>query len=330
MPTLVDDPKSWSRFEPFEPARGVIVREPPGAGAGYWAGAPGATYDSDTGDFYLVYRLRRPRGVHPDRGAAVLIARGRDGVTFEDCWRGTKEKLESASIERCALVREAVDRWALFVSYVDPADGRWRIDRVEAERPDAFDLARARPALNAAQAGVEGVKDPFIFRVAGLQHMVVSYAVATEHAQTSSQALHGTADAYNTGLVRSLTGLATSDDGLRWRWEGGLLEPSAGGWDGYCTRIGCIWPEGPVWLALYDGSASVAENYEEQCGLAFSADLRQFHTISRQGPWLRPPQGRGALRYFDTLILGRHQFLYYEMARPDGSHDLRVHVRERQ
>jgi hypothetical protein len=57
------DPKSWGLFEPFDPQRGLVVREPPGQGPGYWAGAPGATFDHDTGDFYLVYRLRRPRDV---------------------------------------------------------------------------------------------------------------------------------------------------------------------------------------------------------------------------------------------------------------------------
>ena len=43
--------------------------------------------------------------------------------------------------------------------------------------------------------------------------------------------LHATADAYNTGLIRSATGLATSDDGLYWQWEGPILTPRDHGWD---------------------------------------------------------------------------------------------------
>jgi hypothetical protein len=280
------------------------------------------TFDGGAGQFYLTYRLRRPRGVHPDRGAEVRIARGDDGLTFGDVWSGAKGQLGSPSIERCALTRGPEGGWLLYVSYVDPADGRWRIDLVEADRPEAFDLGRARPCLAAAGTGTEGVKDPFVFRVGSLYHMAVSYAAAAGAA--TAQDLHGTADAYNTGLIRSATGLATSADGRQWDWEGPLLVPGPPGWDGYCTRISCLWYEAPAWLALYDGSADVGENYEERCGLAYSLDLRQFRRVTRHGPLLAPPGGKGALRYFDVLDLPAARFFYYEMARPDGSHDLRA------
>jgi hypothetical protein len=279
------------------------------------------TYDAEQGDFYLVYRLRRPRGVHPDRGAEVRIARSRDGLAFDDIWSATKDQLHTTSIERCALARGRDGRWRLYVSYVDPADQRWRIDVTEADRPDAFDLTAVRSVLTAADIAAEGVKDPFVFRVAGLDHMIVSYATADRSA--TAQELHGTADAYNTGLIRSATGLATSADGRHWHWEGALLSPSPGGWDSYCARIGCLWYEPPVWLALYDGSADVRENYEERCGLAYSCDLHRFERVTRAGPLLVPPHGTGALRYFDVLALPHARFLYFEMARPDGSHDLR-------
>lgn len=314
------NPRSWPHSLLFQPEHGQIVREPPGGGAGYWAGAPGAWYER--GEFYLVYRLRRPRGVDPDRGAEVRIARSRDGLAFEDLWRGTKGELGSTSIERCALVHRDGRPWVLYVSYVDPADGRWRIDQVEANRPDAFDLRQARPALTAAHIGAEGVKDPFVFWVEGRAHMIVSYAIAAR--AVPAGALHGTADAYNTGLIRSATGLATSHDGLQWTWTGPLLEPPAQGWDRYCTRIGCLWNEPPVWLALYDGSADVSENYEERCGLAWSTDLRTFHRASQEGPIVVSPQGSGSLRYVDVLALADARYFYYEMARADGSHDLRV------
>ncbi len=316
-----DDPRDLAAFPAFDPGQGQVIRQPPGTGPGYWAGAPSVTFDREAGDFYLVYRLRRPRGVEPDRGAEVRIAKGRDGVSFEDIWTGSKDQLGSTSIERCALVREG-GTWALFVSYVDPSDGRWRIDRVEAERPDGFELPGARPVLTAAETGTEGVKDPFLFRVGNLYHMIASIATADRPA--SERDLHGTSDVYNTGLIRSATGLATSEDGRRWSWEGEVFGPSREGWDRYCARIGCVWYEPPVWLAIFDGSASVEENYEERCGLAFSHDLRRFERVSRQGPWRLPPHGSGALRYFDVIDRPEARFFYYEMARPDGSHDLRV------
>jgi hypothetical protein len=80
-----------------------------------------------------------------------------------------------------------------------------------------------------------------------------------------------------------------------------------------------------VWLALYDGSADVKENYEERCGLAYSHDLRIFHRVTLDGPLFKLQQASGAIRYFDVLDLPDARFFYYEMARPDGSHELRVY-----
>jgi hypothetical protein len=323
----MENGRDWGVVTRFDPERGVVVRPPPGEGRGYWAGAPGAMFDKEAGLFYLVYRLRRPRGVAPDRGAEVRIARSADGVRFDDIWSGTKDALGSQSIERCALVRGQTGQWVLYVSFVDPGDGRWRIDRVEAGGPDRFDLRSAQAVLTASQIGLEGVKDPFVFRVGGLDHMLMSVALAGGPA--SARELHGSSDAYNTGLIRSATALATSSDGLRWQFEGVVFEPPAHGWDRYCTRIGTIWHQPPVWLALYDGSADVSENYEERCGLAYSFDLRQFHRATPFAPWLATPSGR-SVRYVDVLALPDAHYFYYEMAQPDGSHDLRVFRAERE
>jgi len=314
--------RDWVRFEPFDPEEGTVIRPAPGKGPGYWVGAPGAMYDGVTQTFYLAYRIRRPRGVHPDRGAEVHIARSADGVAFEDIWVGRKETLESTSIERCALTRLPDGRWGFFVSFVDPADGRWRIDLVEADRPERLDLAQRRPVLTAADINAEGVKDPFLFRLAGLYHMIVSFATADQPA--APEALHGTHDAFNTGLIKSRTGLATSRNGRDWTWEGEIIGPSTDGWDRYCTRIGTVWPQNGLWLALYDGSADVSENYEERVGLAYSFDLRRFVRVTSDGPLMVQPNASGALRYFDVLEIGDQTFLYYETACPDGSHDLRV------
>jgi len=273
--------------------------------------------------FYMVYRLRWPRGTHPDRGAEVRIAYSRDGITFDDIWSGRKEQLESPSIERCALVHHPEAGWRLYTSYVGGADGKWQIGLVEADAPDAFDLSATRPILTAADIRAEGVKDPFVFQVAGLYHMVVSYATVATTATPDE--LHGTHDAFNTGLILSASGLATSVDGVAWRWEGEILRPNQGAWDGYTSRISTLWYQPPVWLALYDGSADASENYEERCGLAYSPDLRSFQRVTRAGPLFQSPKTRGAIRYFDVLTLPGVTYFYYEMARPDGSHDLRVH-----
>ncbi len=307
----------------FDPNQGTVVVEPTGEGKGFWVGAPSVTQDPQDGAIYLVYRVRRPRGVEPDRGAEIHIARSQDGKSFETVWTGHKATLNTTSIERCALVPQNDGKWVLFPSYVDPADGRWRTDRVSATDPSAFDLSQVECVLTAADTRTEGVKDPFVFHVAGLWHMIVS--CATQEGGAAADAMHGTNDAYNTGLIKSRTGLATSEDGREWEWEGEILSPSADGWDCYCARIGTIWREDGVWLGLYDGSASVEENYEERVGLAFSFDLRNWHRVTRSGPLMQQPHASGALRYFDVLDLGNRKLVYYETARADGSHDLRVH-----
>lgn len=318
------NPQHYAMLPEFDPHAGQIIREPVGHGNGYWVGAPGVFYDAKDATFYLCYRIRRPRGVEPDRGGEIGIAKSTDGLYFDDLWRGTKNQLKSPSIERCALQRLSDDTWVFYVSYVDPTDQRWRIDMVKANSPENIDLAKAEKIFTADDLGVEGVKDPMIFRVANLYHMIVSYA--TTSGLSDHQRLHGTADAYNTGLIQSHTGLATSHDGVNWQWDGNLLSPTANAWDAYCARIGCVWYHAPVWLALYDGSASVAENYEERVGLAYSHDLRNFHRVSRTGPLWKNPHATGALRYFDVVDFPDKTFLYYEMAKSDGSHDLRVQV----
>ena len=69
MPSF--DPQHWAPFVTFDPLQGEVIREPESQGNGYWVGAPGTFYDSTDGTFYLVYRVRRPRGVEPDRGAEI-------------------------------------------------------------------------------------------------------------------------------------------------------------------------------------------------------------------------------------------------------------------
>ncbi len=317
-------PRRWADGFQFDPNDGAVVVAPPGDGKGYWVGAPSVTLDPQDGSIYLVYRVRRPRGVEPDRGAEIHIARSQDGTAFETVWTGHKATLNTTSIERCALAAQDDGAWVLFPSYVDPADGRWRTDRVTAASPHEFDLTQVAPILTAADTQTEGVKDPFVFRVAGLWHMIVSYA--TQEGNASPDAMHGTNDAYNTGLIKSRTGLATSEDGRDWQWEGEIFGPSDHGWDCYCSRIGTVWREDGLWLGLYDGSASVGENYEERVGVVYSFNLRTWHRVTRSGPLMHQPHASGALRYFDVLDLEDRRFVYYETARADGSHDLRVFV----
>jgi hypothetical protein len=280
---------------------------------------------------YLTYRLRRPRGADEDRGHTVRLARSTDGVAFEDIWSVTKKELGTLSMERSALHR-AGDTWFLYLSYVDPADNRWRIDVVTAGDPSRFDVAARRPVLTAAASGTDGVKDPFLVRSGPAWLMFASYAVTATHDADRRAHVHDTGDAYNTGDVVAPTGLATSLDGLAFDWQGEVFGPGPG-WDRYQARLGTILPVPGGLLGFYDGSADASENYEERCGLALSTSAvpaaasapAGWTRLTPRGPRLTSPHATGALRYVDHVLLGSDLLLYYEYARADGSHELRVH-----
>ncbi len=318
---MQQDPRDWSPLPQLDPAAGQVIRPAPGRGEGHWAGAPAAALDPRTGAVYLAYRLRRPRGKGLDRGFEVRIAFAADGESVDDIWSASREDLRAASIGRCALAWTPAGTWRLYVSYVSPVDGRWQVGLLEADRPDRLDPTAMRTVLNPTSIAAEGVKDPFVFRVGGLWHMSVAFA--GRHPTASHEELHGTQDVFGTGLVRTGSGLATSNDGLTWHWEGPILSPKPGAWDGFCARVTTLWHRGPAWLALYDGAASVEQNDQERAGLAFSLDLRRFHRVTRVGP-LGDGETAPAARYFDVLNLPEATLFFYELCLPDGSHDLRV------
>src|SRR5438045_2750198 len=82
--------------------------------------------------------------------------------------------IESAAMPRSCL-RAMPDGVRLCVSLVEPADGRWRIDVLEARRPEDLDSRSRRATLTAATAGVESVKDPVIVRHSGGWLMYASF-----------------------------------------------------------------------------------------------------------------------------------------------------------
>lgn len=313
--------QGWASLKLFDPLEGMTLIEPPDAGRGNWAGAPFVWLD-ETGDFWLVYRLRKP---HPHRGYLLRIARSSDGIRFATVWEMTKEQLGTESVERCSLVRLDKNHWRLFVSFVDPNDRRWRIDALEAPSPEKFEPKGRRKVLTAPDAGVEGVKDPVVYFLAGLWLMFVSFSpTPPQVTEELKRQMHATGDVFATGLSRSATGLAVSEDGANWEWQGEIFSNRPGCWDGYAGRISSVVYHEPVFVAFYDGSETVEENYEEKTGIAFSFDLRHWERVSRSKPALVSPFGTGSLRYMAVVPLGSEWWCYYEFCRPDGSHELRL------
>lgn len=304
----------------FDPAEGVTVREPLGEGPGWWAGAPSAIYDDETSKFYLYYRYRKPREF--GRGVECRIAESDDGLQFEDITRITQQQLDSPSVEKACLVKTPEDHFRLYISFVG-TDSKWRIEMMEAPRPSGFDAAQRVEILTAEDIRAEGVKDPVVLNIGGLWHMIVSYAPSPEQQDADQQRqMHASGDVYNTGVTKSHTGLATSEDAVQWQWQGDILSPPDEGWDAYCTRLNSVLHLPPVFVGFYDGSASVEENYEEQTGLAMSFDMRKWQRITLSGPVVASPYG--CIRYVEALQLERDVFYYYEYTRPDGSHELRA------
>lgn len=307
-----------------DPEQATVVLRPEIGGAGHWVGCPGVLHEPERGRFLLTYRQRRPRGdAATERGWRCAVAASTDGVRFEDVWAVEKSELGTASMERCCLLPTPDGGYALYLSYVDPADNRWRIDLLEADTPEHFDPRTAVGALTAASTGTEGVKDPYALRLGPAVFLYASYAARDTLNPARQAEAHGTADIYNTGLTTHPTGLAVGLDGRSFSWRPDVL-PVGAGWDRYQARLNSITRVGPVWIGFYDGSASERENYEERCGLAVSTDLVTWTRLTPTAPWLTSPHASGSLRYLDAVRVGEQLWLYYEYARADGAHELRL------
>lgn len=319
--------RHWFGVPPlFDPADGITVLEPPGTGAGNWAGAPSAIHDN--GKFYLSYRLRRP--LAEGRGWTTRIDESVDGIHFTNIWAAYKEDFGSTSIERSALAKTLDGRFRLYVSYVDAGRNRWVIDMLEADSPAGFDPRTRRTVLDPDDIDSEGVKDPFVAIIGRMYYMFASHGPRGTLAPGASEdALHGTGNIFTTGLVAHPTGLAVSEDGIHFRWLGDIIHPGdEGSWDSNVARMSCLLYQPPVWNVFYDGRTGKGDVYEDRTGLAVTTDLRHFDKVSVSGPVLQSPWGSGALRYMDVLPVGDHIYYYYECCRPDGSHETRVNVVE--
>ncbi len=286
-----------------------VVVTPPGAGPGYWAGAPSAVLTEE--GIYLAYRLRRPLG--NGRGYAVAVARSADGVRFETVATIRREWMQAESLERPCLVHTPAGRWRLYLSCATPGTKHWRVELLEAGDPSRFDV-RERLVVLPGDAKT-GVKDPVIRHRGGGWHLWASCHPLADPAEADQM----------------VTEYATSDDGLDWVWHGTALSGRSGLWDARGTRVSAVCyadtTAGAMIAAFYDGRASAVENFEERTGIATGAEPAALDAIGTTAAAESPYAGRG-LRYLDILPLGdgRHR-LYYEMTRPDGAHELRTELR---
>ena len=66
------------------------------------------------------------------------------------------------------------------------------------------------------------------------------------------------------------------------------------------------------------------ENYEEKTGIAVSLDLIHWQRLTHDGPYVVSPHATGSLRYLHPLELENEWRYYYEYARADGAHEIRM------
>jgi hypothetical protein len=287
-----------------QPDRSALAVPPPGTEPGTWAGAPSAARSN--GEIYLAYRLRRPP--EQGRGYAVAVARSADGVHFETLVTIGKEEMDTASLERPALVQTQAGTWRLYLSCATAGSKHWRIDVIEADNPGAFE-ARDRRLLLPGDART-AVKDPVIVHHNGAWHLWASTHPLEDPDQTD----------------RMVTDYASSPDGLEWTWQGTALSPRPGEWDARGVRVSAVRLDGAGIVAYYDGRATAEENFEERTGVA-TGTRPEALTADSAVPVAQSPHGGGGLRYLSILDLGDgHERWYYELTRADGAHEIRTEL----
>ena len=289
----------------FSASQAVIAA--PGAGDGFWAGAPSVVRGD--GAVYLAYRLRRP--VNEGRGYANVVARSTDGVAFETVTVVHRDELGCASLERPALAQKPDGGWRLYISLSAPDSKHWWIDALDAETPQ--ELAHGRRVTAWSGDGSTAVKDP----------VVIAGDDGSWHAWICCHPLGepGQED-------RMVTRYARSQDGLAWTWGDVVLAPPATGWDRRGRRVTAIIPraDGTV-TGYYDGRADAAENWYERTGAFRGSSIDGGFTAVSWGAVAESPYGRRTLRYVSVLDLGGGiGRAYYEAATPDGSNEIRTQV----
>jgi hypothetical protein len=235
------------------------------------------------------------------RGGTNVIARSADGVRFEAVAEVAREQFGAASLERPALVRLDDGGWRLYVSCAVPGSKQWWVEALDARTAEEL------------PGGVRTVVLP-VDEVSAWKDVVVRL----RGGQWRMWACRHLLDAGDDEADRMESWYATSEDGLSWRSHGAALGPTVGSWDARGARVTAVLADGARWGAFYDGRATAGQNFSERTGVAYGAGPERFTSHGEVR------DDAAVLRYLDIVEGSGGYRLFWEAARPDGSHDLRT------
>ena len=287
----------------FRPEQGATIIPAPGAGKGFWSGGSFSSR-SHSGDYYLYYRLRRPRSApyEEQRGYQCRIDRSEKGESYQTVWTANKQDFGARSVEKGCLIQRTDGSWLFYISYDSEATERWQIDIMEADNPRHFDPAQRRPFFSHTDVKAHDIKDPHIVFHDEIYHIFAN--ITTDKGVREQTLCILSRDGVNPMVIRK-----------------NILAPSSdnNAWDGYSARLTGILFLSDGFLMFYDGQRFGGEICEEDCGLCFSeALLGPYHRLTTEQPFLF------GVRYAQGLWVNDSLMLFYEYTLTDGSHELRM------
>ncbi len=293
----------------------VVILGPDKDRAEWWAGAPSVVRDRN-GTFWLACRMRTadaPRGL---RGYEIRILRSGDGVHFEKVHSIRREAVPIPGFERPALMLDP--NTGQFKLY---ACGPWRggpwsiIKFADADTPTQFDATTAKVVIAPPDKSYDRdiapaeYKDPFIFSAQGAYHC------------------------YVIGVMRRTERIYhfRSVDGEQWESVGSSYQSimDLTGWHDFYVRPASIIPVGVGYLFFYEGSNCGWYDpvYNIATGVGFTFDLHHITDLTPEAPLVvstTPNEHFHTWRYSHWLWVGDELWVYAEVAKPNGAHEVRL------
>ncbi|MCA9099767.1 MAG: hypothetical protein KDA63_01370 [Planctomycetales bacterium] len=307
-----------------------VIAVPDRDEAEWWAGAPSLARD-DEGNFWMAARMRSPDRPLGKRGYEIRIFRSADGVHFDHVHSLKREDVPLPGFERPSLRRDP--RTGKFKLYAcGRLNGPWSIFKFDdVDRPDQFVASTAKGVIEPA---AEEEQDPGT--------IVGTYTrpapVPTGYKDAVINHLEGRWHCFTIGVTRSTerTYHFTSEDGESWQPVGPLSQSvmDLAGWHDWAVRPASILPLGFGYLYVYEGSDTRWNDpvYNIATGLGFTFDLTHVIDLTPDRPLLQSttPGRLKAWRYSEWMWVDDQIWVYAENERPNGSHEIRRFVLDRQ